>query len=80
MCKEKLDWDKILSLPLDTTEIYIWGYDEEEEEWDCQGDEWDENGKYIEPEPLKTLRQWIEDRAKTSKSLREKLNEANISV
>ena len=69
------NWDKILSLPLDTTEILTWGYDEEEDEWSCQDIEWDENGREIGPESLPTLREWIEDRKLFSKELREKLQQ-----
>lgn len=75
LTKDHFNWDKILSLPLDTTEILTWGYDEEEEEWSCQDVEWDENEREIEPEPLPTLREWIEDRKLFNKELREKLQQ-----
>lgn len=71
LTSNRFNWDKILSLPLDSTEVYTWGYDEEEEEWGCQ-DEWDIEGG---PEPLPTLREWIEKVKPTDKALREKLNQ-----
>jgi hypothetical protein len=70
------NWDKILSLPLDTTEIHNWGYTEDEEEWSCQDVEWDENEQEIEPEPLPTLREWLETMKVSNKELREKLKES----
>jgi len=79
LTKDHFNWDKILSLPLDTTEILTWGYDEEEDEWSCQDVEWDENGREMEPEPMPTLREWIEDRKLFSKELREKLKEIDVN-
>jgi hypothetical protein len=73
------NWDKILSLNQDETEVLTWGYDEEDEYWDStfltgQSDfELYENDL---PNPLPTLREWIEKMKPMNKELREKLKES----
>lgn len=75
LTETKYNWDKILSLPMDTTFVKSWGYDEEDEEWDDQEGSWDlETGEFIEPDPIPTLREWIERIKPMNKELREKLS------
>jgi len=75
LTRDNFNWDKILSLDWDETEVLTWGCDEEEGEWSCQDVEWDENEQEIEPEPLPTLREWIEKMKITNKELREKFQQ-----
>jgi hypothetical protein len=86
LCKERYAWDKILSLPLDTTEILTWGYDEEEEYWDSGGhhEGWKDEYSLEEFEAdnyedggseLPTLREWLCKMKLTNRELREKLLE-----
>lgn len=73
LAKPHYDWEKILSLPMDTTLVNSWGYDEEDEQWDSQEGEWDDDGNYIEPDEIPTLRAWLEKMKPFSKELRELL-------
>lgn len=75
MTETKYDWDKILSLPMDETYVRSWGYDEEDEEWNDQEGTWDEEtGEFIEPDPMPTLREWIERVKPVFKELKERLD------
>lgn len=60
----------------DETEVLTWGYDEEDEYWDSTfltGDSPIELYENNLPNPLPTLREWLEKMKVTNKELRKKL-------
>lgn len=75
LCDKQYNWEKILSLPMESTRVKTWGYDEEDDEWDCQEDCWDEEDDdgYFESKSMPILTDWIEKMKPFSKELRELL-------